>query len=79
MQRFMAEKVHPCDTSDAASSSQLVSETDILLYLQKTGPHREQLQELMKMEAEYFKTYCRDIFSSWKYYQEFEEICIKEQ
>ncbi|WP_317398821.1 DUF2972 domain-containing protein, partial [Helicobacter bilis] len=75
---YIAEYIDMLEVSVEHNKSQLVSETDILLYLQKTGHHREQLQELMKMEAEYFKTYCRDIFSLWKYYQEFEEICIKE-
>ncbi len=75
---YIAEYIDMLEASVKSNKSQLVSETDILLHLQENKPHREQLQELMKMEAKYFKTYCRDIFSSWKYYQEFERICIKE-
>lgn len=75
---YITEYISMLEESVEHNKSQLVSETEILLHLQANKSHREQLNNLMKAEAEYFKTYCRDIFSSWKYYQEFEGMYIEE-
>lgn len=75
---YVTEYIGMLEESVDHNKSQLVNEADILLHLQANKSHREQLRNLMKAEAEYFKTYCGDIFSSWKYYQEFERMCMEE-
>lgn len=75
---YITEYISMLEKSVEHNKSELISETDILLHLKENKTHREHLQKLMKAEAEYFKTYCNEIFSSWKYYQEFEKMCMEE-
>ncbi|TLD83012.1 DUF2972 domain-containing protein [Helicobacter trogontum] len=75
---YITEYISMLEKSVEDNKSELINETDILLHLKGNKTHREHLQKLMKAEAEYFKTYCNEIFSSWKYYQEFEKMCMEE-
>ncbi|EBF5492724.1 DUF2972 domain-containing protein, partial [Campylobacter jejuni] len=70
--KFFLDCLH--NTLDKLEKLKL-SEKDILSFLIQRQEYRLKLKEILDKELQIIKEHRPDIVASWKYYQEFEQMC----
>ena len=54
-----------------------MNQESLMNFLQNNSDCRNFLRKVFKDETEFVNKYRHDIVSSWKYYLEFEKMCVK--